>query len=662
MNDVRARWLRRWQIILAGVFFFGAILALGLAALRAPEVPFLLPGRAPWIWTGSQVAPVALWVDPVRPKVTTFDRRFPAGPRNGRVVLWLRAMRDVVVTLNDSVVPLSGRDALRWKEPSVVDVTPLLVVGENRIRAEVRNPQGFGFLQLRLDGLAEPLYTDERWEAETMGAAPGPATLADDGVRYGDGRALPTPLAALWEHALALLFLAGAGILGAARWQGRQDAATKAPAVALGMVAVYWVWFYAAKIIHFPAAAGFDGPEHVAFVAWLVQEKSLPLATAGFETYHPPLYHVLTALLVGALGPDPGGIGLRALLSLLPALSGLGMAFVAAATTRCLAPGAPWKCAGATLAAGFLPCSLTLAGSVSNELPHALLASLAVLATLRALLKERASAFDDLVVGLFLAAGALTKYTSLLLVPTLVVALVAKRILCESDPARQAALGAARTLALVAGLAGWFYARNWILFGDPLVSPLTGQQGKTLWQYPGFHTVSYFLKWGDAFTQPWYSGFHNFWDSLYTSWWGDGMLSGASRPSEVAGRWRFDWMAAVFPLAVPASVFVLVGWIRALRGAWRDDALDRRLALSLVAALPPLLLASLVNINLHYPFWSFGKGFYLLFLTPTLAHFGVLGFDALDGALARRAPRALRLLSWGWASAFFGSIALAYGG
>ena len=78
--------------------------------------------------------------------------------------------------------------------------------------------------------------------------------------------------------------------------------------------------------------------------------------------------------------------------------------------------------------------------------------------------------------------------------------------------------------------------------------------------------------------------------------------------------------------------------------------------------LPPLMLVSLVSLNLHYPFWSFGKAFYALFLTPTLAYLGVLGFDALDGALARHAHPALRLLPWGWASAFFGSIALAFGG
>ena len=78
--------------------------------------------------------------------------------------------------------------------------------------------------------------------------------------------------------------------------------------------------------------------------------------------------------------------------------------------------------------------------------------------------------------------------------------------------------------------------------------------------------------------------------------------------------------------------------------------------------LPPLLIASIVNINLHYPFWSFGKAFYALFLTPTLAVFGVLGFEAVDHALATRAGVGVRSLLWGWAAAFLGAVAMSYGG
>jgi hypothetical protein len=329
---------------------------------------------------------------------------------------------------------------------------------------------------------------------------------------------------------------------------------------------------------------------------------------------------------------------------------------------RCLAPDAPWLRAGSAIAAGLLPSSLTLAASVSNELPHALVASLAVLVTVRTLVKEHTSPSDDIVLGLLLAGGLLTKYTSVILVPILIAAVVAKRIFSESSTPSRVVLGAARTLAVVAVLAGWVYVRNWILFGDPLVSTFSAGQGRALWQYPGFHTASYFLRFGDAITQPWFSGFHSFWDSIYTTLWGDGMLSGAGGAAYAHRQWRYDWMAVVFLLAFPASLFLVAGWIRAMIEALRHGTLGQRLALSLLVALPPLLLAALVTLNLQHPFWSFGKAFYALFLTPTLAYLGVFGFDALDRALARHAPLALRILPWGWASAFFGSIVLAYGG
>jgi hypothetical protein len=185
---------------------------------------------------------------------------------------------------------------------------------------------------------------------------------------------------------------------------------------------------------------------------------------------------------------------------------------------------------------------------------------------------------------------------------------------------------------------------------------------RTYWQFPGFHTPGYFLRFGEALTHPWFSGFVGFWDSLYTTLWGDGLLGGASGAAAFHGAWRLDWMAAGYLLALPATALLALGWLRAARIARSDPDLGRRLAYSLVVGLPPVFLVSLVSVNLRLPFWSLGKAFYALCLTPLFALLLALGFDALDGALARRAPPLVRALPWGWAAAFAGAIVLAFAG
>jgi hypothetical protein len=661
MDEITGRWLGRAQIALAALLVLGASALLAHAALRSPDVPFVWSGKTRWIWPPIPPQTGTLWLDQSRPRTGLFERHFLVDRPQGPVTLRVRALRDVVLHVNGHEVALPGRDARRWKEATVVDIAPFLVTGDNVVRAEVRNPYGVGLLQLRIEGTVEPIVTDEHWLAAWEGDPLAPAAIADDGARLPDSSALPAPLLGIREHALALvaLWLGGTGLFLGLR--DRSWARTRAPPVAFALVVVFWAWFFVGKIARIPSDAGFDAPAHLAYIG-AVLHGTLPLANQGMETYQPPLFYGATALLLALLPASQDSIAQRAVLSLLPALSGLGIAFVAAAMARLLLSGSPWMEAGAIIVAGLTPMNLTLAASVSNEAPHALLASLALWATLRMLLAPSTTRRDDWTLGGLLGLALLTKYTSAILVPILVGAVALKRWFVESAPAASMAAGAARALALVAGLAGWLYLRNWLTLGDPFVWSLDAWPGKTLWQFPDFHTPGYFLRFGDALTQPWYAGFHGFWDSLYTTLWGDGMLGGAGGVEYFHGAWRTDWMAAVFLLALPATALVAGGWIWAGRGALRDASPRRRLALSLVVGLPPLFLVSLVSIQLHFPFWSFGKAFYALFLTPTLAVFAVLGFDSLDRLLAARVPTPIRSLPWGWAAAFLGAIAISYGG
>lgn len=651
---------RRLQVVAALLFLAALGAALARDVLRSPDVPFLSRRDAAWIVAQTPLQTHGMEIDLANPPTAWFERTFLADAVRGPVTLHVRALREVALFLNGSPLPLETPESRDWKRARRLDLTPFLADGKNVLVARVRNPHGNPALQVWIDGLTERVETDARWPSKWEGDPLAYAALAEDGIRHPDAGLLPAPAASLARHAgvFALLAAAGAFLYVLVRRHPPRDARW-APAVAFVLLASFWVVFLR-KVVSSPAEIGFDAAAHLEYIHRIAGRWALPSPAEGSAMYHPPLYHATTAVLLRGLGAF--GVGERWIVSLLPMGAGFGMAIVARAMLRVLAPHRPWLEAAALLAAGLLPMNLTLASCVSNEAPYALLASLALLVTLYALLRERATRHDDVLLGALLGAAALTKYSSLSWIPVLLGVLALKRLCVERTGFARAATGVLLAGGIVVASAGWVYARNAWLFGDPLVWNLNAAPGRSWWQLPGFHTADYFLRFGDALTAPWFSSFHSFWDSLYSTLWGDGLLSGAVGPREAAQRWRYEAMAASFLLAAPATIFVAIGWIAAACFAIRDADLGRRLAFSLLVALPPLLLASIASVSLRYPFWSVSKSFYALALTPTLAAFGVFGFAAFHRLLATRTPLAVQAIPYAWAAAFLGSIVWSYAG
>jgi hypothetical protein len=656
--DARAQSrLRRMQLVAAAVFALGVAGVLAYDALGAPAVPFLVRRDAPWIVARTPIQTNGMEIDRAHPPTAFFARPFNTEARTEPVVVHVRGLREVTLFLNDRELPLAPADPSRWRHERQLDLRPFLVPGRNVLAARVRNADGNPALQLWIDGLAERIETDERWLAAWEGDPVDYAALAEDSVRHPDAGALPAPLPSAAQHALGLAVAAAVGAaLFLALRRLPPDLERRVPAAATALLALFWLLFFR-SVLRTPPDVGFDAAAHLAYIDWIAAKHALPHPADGAVMYHPPLYHALTAGLLAALGPL--GVSRHVVVSLLPMVSGFGMALVAGAMTRALLPGSAWREAGATVAAGLLPMSLTMAASASNEAVFAFLASGALWVALRAMLR-RVRARDDVSLGVWLGAAALAKYTALLWVPVTLGAVAAERAIVERARWTRVAAGAAVAVAVAVALAGWVYARNAWIAGDPLVWSLDAVPGRSWWQLPGFYTTDYFTRFGDALAAPWFSSFHSFWDSVYTTLWGDGLLSGAVGPREAARRWRTDVMAAGFLLAVPATLCLALGWLAAARAALRGPDARRRLALSVVCAVPPLFVATLASGALHYPFWSGPKAFYLLSLTPTLALLGVRGFESVDCLLAARAPLAIRAIPWAWAAAFFFAIAWSY--
>lgn len=137
-------------------------------------------------------------------------------------------------------------------------------------------------------------------------------------------------------------------------------------------------------------------------------------------------------------------------------------------------PGRKGLASGVALLVAFNPQFLFISGAVNNDNLATLLSSAALLAILTTL-RKGASTPRLISLGIILGLAALTKLNLLGLLPLGLLALVimAKR---QRSPALLLK-GIAILLFLVFLIAGWWYVRNWALYGDPMALSIHPEAG-----------------------------------------------------------------------------------------------------------------------------------------------------------------------------------------
>jgi hypothetical protein len=631
----------------------------------SPELPFVVPrAEAPWIMAPAPVSAALMQWGEARAPVTSFTRRFEAAGEPGR--LRIRTLGDARVFVNGRELASLARRGRRGLAEAQIDLPAGLAPGANELRVDVSNRTGPGLLSVA--GPA-PLATGAEWWVAVEGGRPAAAVPADDTRRNPLALAVETPLEALRQHGDALLacFVLGAGILwlatrvmqageaGAQRAEGERRPARLAAwldLVAPVLASAAWLNVFGAKLWRIPLAVGFDARHHVAYVEHLLESGSLPHAADGWSTYHPPLFYLL-AVVASWLG---GETALRAL----PFAAGLGVVWAAWWLARRLAP-QPGAAALATLFAATLPVNLYTAAYFSNEALHAALAGAALAATTACLLARRTSLAAVALAAALFGLAALTKFTALLALPVAFAFLAAKLAWVERAGAGRT-LGTLTLFACVcAALAGWFYARTWQEYGTPVMGnwalPGDAQQW---WQQPGFHTPAYYLGFGEALVHPYLSGFRSFWDSVYSTFWGDGFVAGRTDPSARHDFWDYGFMSAGYLLALPATALLVLGAGRLASRALGDPEPRMRLAAGFAAAASWAVLLAFAALTAELPFFAQAKAAYLLMLTPPLAVAFALGFGAADAWLGRLGGTAARAALHGWLAAFAAALYLGF--
>jgi hypothetical protein len=507
--------------------------------------------------------------------------------------------------------------------------------------------------------------TASGWQAAQEAAAAQPAVHAGSGGVNPSTYAMPAPGAGLLARRDALigLFLAGAGALLLAR---RPGAARRLPRLAGALPAalvLVWLALFWPNVLRIPLSVGFDARHHVAYVDFLRAQRALPLPSDGWSMFHPPLYYVATALLVGLQQVLAAGSTSLASWKLVGFASGLASAGASWALARQAFGPRSREAAYAGLFAAALPMNLTLSAYVTNESLHAATASAVLWATARLLRRERPGSAELLAWGGLAALAVLVKYTAWIAVAVGAACLALRWLRAERAAAGAVAARLAPAAAVVLALSGWWYARNALRVGQlfPLNVDLPGQT-QVWWSQPGYFTPAFFLHFGAVLRHPFLAGTHAAWDSFYSTLWGDGQLAGQKLAAARHPYWDWELMAALYWLALPATALLLFGAARSARVALAGADAGLRALHSFLLAFSWTLLLGVLYMTLRQPDYGQTKAFYALSGIGPLAVFFALGCGGVDRWLEARGATWARALLHGWLAAFAGAVWLTYAG
>ncbi len=578
------------------------------------------PGSGSWIVYPSppRVMPLA-----GTPLTTVFRREFVLASVDSQATVSWRCFKSGQLSVNGTIVNIASPDD--WKTTARLEVGNYLRPGTNIIEAQVSCSNALPSVSLLLECGGVRIATDESWRSSLAGAVWESARLASKTTEAAPGNSiygaenLPDAWRASWILIAGFL---GSAILAVAlfnRLGTANPGRVYFAIVVMAMASLTVLVFHNARLL--PAWAGFDGSAHLTYVQFVQDHASLPSARQGWEMFQAPLYYLLSAGLLGALrlkALEPSATPIFCVFNLALGLCGLALILDA---MRMLFPGKKRPQIVGLLLAASLPAQIYLIHYPTNEILAAVATTAALNLCLRILRTEKPGLGMHAGLGIILAAAISSKASVIAVLPAILLVLTAK-VLFQRQSVPGGLRNIALTFCLCGVLGGWHYIRLWREYGSPFVGNWDARLGGTWWQQPGFRTPGYYLKFGESLVHPYFSGFHSFWDGLYSTWWGDGCFGGATR---LYGRtpWNYDLVTIGFVLALIPSALALTGFVIALREA----VVRRRLEWVLLTMVALLLGFAVFVMSLRLPYYSQSRAMYALPAVLPFCAFGALGME-----------------------------------
>ncbi len=396
------------------------------------------------------------------------------------------------------------------------------------------------------------------------------------------------------------------------------------------------------------------GTGHMGYIEYFVQYRRLPDfdPRSHWQFYHPPLYHILSAVVYSAL----------AWIDMETPRIGESLQFVTLFySSACIVLAyrifrqmglERWGLVTALALVCFYPMFIQLAGGLNNDILSITFMLAAVLYTLR-WYKEH-TLRHILCAALFMGLGMMTKLSAALLAPAMAWVFLAGLFRAPAAQRRGIWLEFAAFFALCAPLGLWWPLRNWAVFGMPL--NYVAEIGKDSGQYIGhidavkrmFDFSAYqFRQLYEAWGQP-YQEFNMFVGLLKTGVFDEQTFTDIQPLIYGPSRALFSASIALVPACLLAALRRLLRRDEALPGALRGFWI----------LLPVTLLFSYIQLNLRYPQTCTANMRYVMPLVIVAGYF--LGSLWQGTLLNAKAGRLIRIAAGGLAALFCLSSAVVY--
>jgi hypothetical protein len=359
-----------------------------------------------------------------------FETSFHIDEIPSRMMIHLKALRRFRIWINEMEVD-DLSDQTNWKKGIHLDIKKLVHYGDNKIQVAVENSLGPPALWLQAEVANGTLNSDRQWSVLLLPKGHlVSAEIASDIIPHPISYEGPQPLLSFnstWPK-LSLAFLSSILIFAWYKLLAQKnwvqvlafvDYLVFRPASILALFIIIWLILFIHNSGRIPLYLGFDAIEHLKYIKYILTHHSLPLPTSGWQMYQPPLFYLLSAVVIKLANLFLPLTKMIYAIKLIPFLSGLGQILISYFAARLVFRDQPISQMIVIVFTALIPMNIYCSHYLSNESLSAFFIGLSLYLTLKIIIQKRSSITTFWLLGMSIGMGLLTKITILLLIPVI---------------------------------------------------------------------------------------------------------------------------------------------------------------------------------------------------------------------------------------------------